>query len=77
MATIIEEIEFRGVILDVELDYTPSEPTVMYYSDMSGYPGSPAEIGIINIQIGDQDAMELLEDYLDEITDLLFEKLES
>jgi hypothetical protein len=77
MAVIIEEIEFRGVTLDVELDYTPSEPMVMYYSDMSGYPGSPAEIGIINIQIGDQDAMELLEDYLDEITDLLYEKLES
>jgi hypothetical protein len=77
MAVIIEEIEFRGVILDVELDYEPSEPMVMYYSDGSGYPGSPAGIGIINIKIENQDVMELLEDYLDEITDLLFEKLES
>ena len=77
MAVIIEEIEFRGVTLDVELDYEPSEPMVMYYSDMSGYPGSPAEIGIISIKIENQDVYELLEDYLDEITDLLYEKLES
>lgn len=77
MATINELIEFRGVILDVELDYEPSEPMVMYYSDGSGYPGSPAEIGIISIKIENQDVYELLEDYLDEITDLLYEKLES
>lgn len=77
MATINELIEFRGVMLTVELDYTPSEPMVMYYSDMSGYPGSPAEIDIINIKIENQDVMELLEDYLDDITELLYQKLES
>jgi hypothetical protein len=77
MAIISESIELRGVVLDVELDYEPSEPMVMYYSDGSGYPGSPAMIGIINVKIENQDVMELLEDYLDEITDLLFEKLES
>lgn len=77
MAAIECELEFRGVTLDVELDYEPSEPMVMYYSDMSGYPGSPASIEIINIEIGGQDAMELLEDYLEDITDLLYQKLES
>ena len=77
MAVIECELEFRGVTLDVELDYEPSEPMVMYYSDGSGYPGSPAEIGIISIKIENQDVYELLEDCLDEITDLLYEKLES
>jgi hypothetical protein len=76
MAVINESIEFKGVVLDVELDYEPSEPMVMYYSDGSGYPGSPAGIGIISVKIDSQDVYELLEDYLDEITDLLFEKLE-
>lgn len=28
--------------LTVEFDYYPGEPMVMYYSDGSGYPGSPA-----------------------------------
>jgi hypothetical protein len=73
MKKIEHELEFKGVVLNVLFYYTPPEPTVMYYSDMSGHPGSPAEIEIINIQIGDQDAMELLEDYIDEITELLYE----
>jgi hypothetical protein len=37
------EIEYNGVTLVVKGDYTPEEKEVMYYSDMSGHPGSPAE----------------------------------
>ena len=77
MAIINESVEFRSIVLDVELDYTPSEPMVMYYSDGSGYPGSAAEIEIVSMKIDNRDVYELLEDYLDEITDLLYQKLES
>jgi len=44
MKLIIDGIEF-----DVDFDYTPGEPMVMYYADGSGYPGSDPEIEINSI----------------------------
>lgn len=33
------KINFKGIDFDVEYDYQPYEPMVMYDSNMEGYPG--------------------------------------
>jgi hypothetical protein len=37
------------VELTVEYDFIPGEPAVRYYTDGSGYPGTPDEIRITKI----------------------------
>lgn len=73
----IKDIEFKGVTLTVHYNYTPEEEQVSYYGDLSGYPGSGAEVEILNIFIGncDEDMVELLEDYLDEIAEKVLEEI--
>lgn len=61
------EINFMNTILEVEGRYCPEEPRVMYYNDMSGYPGSAPEFEIFKIRIADYDITELLEDKIEEI----------
>lgn len=43
------QIDFRGLTLYVVGCYTPPEAAVYYYSDGSGYPGSPSEFDIKEI----------------------------
>ena len=69
-------IEYRGVNIDVEFDYTPSEPMVMYYIDGSGHPGSSAEVYIESVKVGGVDVYDLLEDKIEEIEDLIINKYE-
>lgn len=68
-----KEIEFKGVTLTVYYKYTPAEEEVTYYGDMSGYPGSKAEVEIAEIYLGDcsEDIFELLENHIDEIAEKL------
>ena len=47
--------------LEVTFDYTPEEPMVMHYADGSGYPGSPSEIKIIDVQWNSTNVADLLE----------------
>jgi len=42
-------ITIRGIDFDAELDYSPAEKEVKYYSDGSGYPGCGASIDHIKI----------------------------
>ena len=66
------DIEYYGVVLFVTGCYSPEEMMVMYNSDLSGYPGAPAEFNIDKIQCGRQDIMELLSGpQLDEIEQLI------
>lgn len=37
------------VKVSIEYDYEPEEPMVRYYSDGSGYPGSPAMIEVTRV----------------------------
>ena len=55
--------------LEIEGNYTPEEPMVMYYADGSGYPGSPSEFEIQNIKITKGNLCDLI-DYLNGNTDL-------
>jgi len=70
-------ITFKGIDFDVEFDYQPEEPMVMYYADGSGHPGCAAEVSITDIKITgtDIDAFELLEDNFEKIEDDIIEYL--
>lgn len=58
-----EEIE-----VEVEFCYYAEEPMVAYYSDGTGYPGSPAEIELVHILKNDKDIFAELDD--EEIEDI-------
>lgn len=58
------EITFNDVYLTVDYDYSPEEPTVMYYSDMSGHPGSAAYVDILDIRVQDTSIYEVFSDDL-------------
>ena len=68
------EITYKDVPLIVEYEYDPGEEMVMYYSDMSGYPGSAPYVNIINIFVGDVSIYEVFEniEQLEEF--ILYEK---
>ena len=50
-----EEIDYGSkcydCIFSFRYAYDPAEPMVKYYSDGGGYPGSPAEIEIYDIEV--------------------------
>lgn len=55
-------IEFNDRELTVKGYYEEEEPTVMYYSDMSGHPGSPAYFEIKEIKFNGRNIINLLSD---------------
>jgi hypothetical protein len=59
-----KNMEFHGLNIVVEFDYSPEEPMVMYYPDGSGYPGCPAEVEITSVMIeGKYDAIDLFDTF--------------
>ena len=48
-------IEFKGIPLRVVGEYEAGEEAVMYYSDMSGYPGSPSSFDVNEVYAEDSD----------------------
>jgi len=47
------ELGHSSLEVEVEFDYQPGEPMVMYYLDGSGYPGSPATAELIGVCVTD------------------------
>lgn len=39
------------VDIDVKVSITPGEPAVMYYSDMSGHPGTADEVEFVSLEV--------------------------
>ena len=70
------EVIYKNTPIVVEGVYTPSEPMVMYYNDMSGYLGSNSDFEVEDIFIGGISVLELLESDLDNIINLVLEKIE-
>lgn len=71
-------IDFAGIPMTVTGIFSPAEPCVMYYDDMSGYPGSNAEFDIDSIQINGQEINDLLnDDQFDEIVEKCITYLEN
>lgn len=61
------EIEFKGVELKVEYNYTSAYIGSMYDDNMTGSPSEPAEAEILSLHIKDVDVYYLLEEQLEEI----------
>lgn len=55
---------FGDIEFDIEYNYIPEEPMVMYYADGSGHPGSSAEVEIRKIFIGSTEVYDILQDYV-------------
>ena len=48
-------IEFKGIPLRVVGEYEAGEEAVMYYSDMSGYPGSNSSFLVEGVYVEDSE----------------------
>jgi hypothetical protein len=68
-------IEFKGIEFDVEFDYQPEEPMVMYYADGSGYPGCAEECTLTDISHKGTDFMEFFEDDIEEIEEEILNQI--
>lgn len=69
-------IEFKGVKFDVEFDYQPEEPMLMYDRDGGGYPGCAESVdNIYEFRHKGTCFYEFLEDYEEEIIELILESL--
>lgn len=72
MGVVNQTIQYKGVELDIEFYFSPSEPEVRYYADGSGYPGCSEEIELYSIKHCGEDVTELLEDQTEEIVEQIF-----
>jgi len=70
------KVKYRSIEFDIEFEYTPEDPMVMYYPDGSGYPGSPPEVEIQSIFHKGTDFTEFFEEEYDKIETLILEKIE-
>lgn len=71
-----ESITMDGVELQVEYDYHPEEPMVMYYADGSGHPGFPESIESIGVYYNGLDVTELYEDRMSEVEQAIWKMRE-
>jgi len=70
-------ITYKNTTLIIEGNYTPKEEEITYYSDMSGYPGSPSDFEIQRIFVGHCEITDLLEEDFDKITEIVLAQLEN
>jgi hypothetical protein len=68
-------IKYKGVELDIEFYFSPSEASVMYYLDGSGYPGCTEEVEIYSIEHNGDSVMDLIEDQLTSIEEELIKNI--
>lgn len=68
------EVEIYGITFQVDYYYDKGEPMVMYYSDMSGHPGSPPSVEIEGIFVEDTETC-LYEVLQDDVIDKIEEKI--
>ena len=67
-------IEFKGIPLRVVGEYEAGEEAVMYYSDMSGYPGSNSSFLVEEVYAEDSD-IDLVELFSPADLEILEEKV--
>ena len=68
-------IIYKGIEFDVEFDYQPEEPVVMYYKDGSGHPGCAEECNVHEVSHKGTDFTEFLEEFLTDIEDTILEQM--
>ena len=71
------EIYLEDILFMVSFDYYPEEKMVRYYSDGSGYPGSPEAIEIVDVTHKDTSFLTLFEELklMDKIEDKVWDWL--
>jgi hypothetical protein len=68
-------ITFKGVDMDVNFNFHPGDPGVHTYSNGDpGYPPTDPEIEINSVFLGPYDITDLVEIYLDDITEILWKE---
>ena len=67
-------IEFKGIPLRVVGEYEAGEEAVMYYSDMSGHPGSNSSFLVEEVYVEDSD-IDLVELFSPADLEVLEEKI--
>jgi len=68
-------INYKGVEFDVEFDYQPFEKQVLYYKDGSGYPGCSETVEITEFKHKGTSFLDWVEDFEDQVSELILEKL--
>ena len=73
------EITYKGVVFEVEYDYTPVRFGVWTLPNLDpGYPDDPAEMDIEAIKLCEIDIYDLLsQETIDKINELTFYKIEN
>jgi len=51
MITYSFEVGFASVEVEVDYDFSPGSPPVMYYPNGDGYPGDPTEIDVTAVKV--------------------------
>ena len=67
-------IEFKGISLRVVGEYEAGEEAVMYYSDMSGHPGSNSSFLVEEVYVEDSE-IDLIELFSPDDLEVLAEKI--
>ena len=73
MGVVNKTIMYKGVELDIEFYFSPSEPAIMYDSDLGGHPGGGEDIELYSVGHRGEDISELIEDQLEDIETMLIE----
>ncbi len=71
----VVDIIFYDIQLEVHGIYTKGEEGTMYHSDLSGTPPTSDSFDIEAIYVGGIDIINLLEDKLEQIEELIYEKI--
>lgn len=67
-------IEFKGIPLRVVGEYEAGEEAVRYYSDMSGYPGSPSSYDVEEVYVEDSE-IDIFEFFSPDDLEIIAEKV--
>lgn len=67
-------IEFKGISIIVVGEYEAGEEAVMYYSDMSGHPGSPSSFDVEEVYVEDSE-IDIFEFFSPDDLEIIEEKV--
>lgn len=67
-------IEFKGIPIIVVGEYEAGEEAVMYYSDMSGHPGSPSSFDVEEVYVEDSE-IDIFEFFSPDDLEIIEEKV--
>lgn len=71
----VVDIILNDIQLEVHSIYKKAEEGVMYHNDLSGTPSTSESFDIEAIYVGGIDIINLLEDRLEQIEELIYEKI--